>query len=379
MTNKECNHNQEFRRLDLPMYPKAFINEANFHKERGRVFVAMPFTAIHSNDLWKVLNGVCDIRGLNIHRGDKKSEPNPIVCDILEEIEKAEIIIADLTDLNPNVLYEAGIAHVRCDSVILLCKKGQQLPFNLSALRCIFFDLDAPQGRDNLADELRETLNSLILIGPPTIIDSKLERTQIIINDLQTLLKLPEEKIPKEKVLFSGGLSAFAIDENEPAEPGEEDYHKALIEEKKSLIDVAEKGFVIKCILTPPIYAYVKQRGIDMKKRLQCLLNFLKHDSKALHAIEWAVSPFRQKNHYIIGHISYLEGYKKGTLRGFDFTLRQMDSSAISANISLYETLFSHLESYTLETYKPPRMGDRRKELRQAMITCVEQSLKNLH
>lgn len=378
MNTNKCNHNQGFRRIDLPMYPKAFISEANFHKERGRVFVVMPFGMNHSDKLWRILRGVCDIRELNIHRADQRVDPNPIVCDILEEIEKAEIIIADLTDLNPNVLYEVGIAHVRCDSVILLCKKGQKLPFDLSSIRCIFFDLDEPRGDVDLAERLGKTLDSLRSIAPPIIIDSKLKRTQIIINDLQILAKLPKEEIPKEKILFSGGLSAFSISKNEPIQPGEEQYQEALIIEKESLINLAEKGFIIKCILTPPIYTHVKIDSIDVRKqRLQCLLDFLKSNDKALKNIEWVVSPFRQKNQYIIGHISYLEGYKKGTLRGFDFTLRQTDSNAISANISLYEVLFNSMEIYTLSTYGSPGIDDRCEALKQAMINCIKKSLEN--
>ncbi len=380
MNNNKGNYNQGFRRPDLPPYPKAFISAANFNKERNRVFVAMPFKAEHSNRLWEILEGVCKIRGLNIRRGDQSVVPNPVVCDILEEIEKAEIIIADLTGMNPNVLYEVGIAHVRCYSVILLCKKSQKLPFNLSSLRCIFFDLDASRGEADLADDLLKALDDLRRIGPPIIIDDKLKRTRIIINDLQALAKLPNEEIAKEKILFSGGLSAFAIADNEPFEPGEEEYHEALLKEKESLIELAEKGFTIKCILTPPIlYTQVKTGRIDVRKhRLQYLLNFLQSNDQALLTIEWAVSPFLQKNQYIIGHISYLEGYKKGTQRGYHFTLRQTDSNAISANISLYEALFSHMETYTLTTYGSPGVPDRREALRKAMINSVKQSLGSL-
>ena len=85
------------RRIDLPQYPKAFVAAARLAKERDRVFVAMPFEDEHPRILWRVIQGVCNIRGLNLRRADSSSYPDLIVADILEEIERAEIVVADLT------------------------------------------------------------------------------------------------------------------------------------------------------------------------------------------------------------------------------------------------------------------------------------------
>jgi hypothetical protein len=60
--------------------------------------------------------------------------------DVLAELERAQVVIADLTGLNPNVLYELGIAHARCESVVLLAPRNERLPFDLASLRCHFYD-----------------------------------------------------------------------------------------------------------------------------------------------------------------------------------------------------------------------------------------------
>lgn len=354
---------EHLRRTDLPLYPKAFISATRLSKERDRVFVAMPFRAEHTDELWKILQGVGEIYGFNIHRVDQRVEPNAIVSDILDEMERAEIIIADLTGLNPNVLYEVGIAHVRCDSVIILSQQGQELPFDLANIRCIFFDLSSREGKIDLAERLGRTLSALRTVGPPTVIESKIERTKTIINDLLVLNNLSDEDLSKEVVWHSGSLSAFSIDSTEPFQPEEEDYKRTLIEEK----DTLHSRFIL----------YDRIDVINI--RLRCLLQFLESKDNSLQNTEWVVSPFRQKNLYIIGNISCLEGYKKGIQRGFGLTLRQTDLNAISASISLYKVLFSHQETYTMATYgNSGNIINRRDALREATINCLKKSIEIL-
>lgn len=51
------------RRIDLPVYPKAFVANAQLKREPNRVFVAMPFEACHADDLWEIVTSVCKIHG----------------------------------------------------------------------------------------------------------------------------------------------------------------------------------------------------------------------------------------------------------------------------------------------------------------------------
>ncbi len=367
-------------RIDLPQYPKAFVASAKLAKERDRVFVAMPFEDEHTSNLWKVIEGVCSIRGLNLRRADSSSYPNPIVADILEEIERAEIVVADLTGLNPNVLYELGIAHVRCDSVILLCQKGQTLPFDLASFRVIFFDLSSNNERVALADRLGRTLDALRVVGPPTTIQSVLERTRLIIGDLETLAGRPDDELSKEVVWYSGFLSSFAISPEEPFPPEEEEYQKALMEEKESLLRLARRGCVIRCIITPPSPDALLRGNLDIAHgRVKTLLKFLKSQDQALKNIEWSVSPFRQKSLYLIGHVALYEGYKRGFQRGFGLTLRQTGLDAINACISLYEVLFEYQSTYTLANFGVGELDHRREALRLSTIKCLEDSLEYLH
>lgn len=67
--------------------------------------------------------------------GDEGNQQN-ILRDIIEPIYKADVVIADLTGLNPNVMYELGIAHTFNKKTIVITKDDlSKLPFDLKQYR----------------------------------------------------------------------------------------------------------------------------------------------------------------------------------------------------------------------------------------------------
>lgn len=365
------------RRIDLPLYPKAFIAAARLNREQGRAFVAMPFKAKHSDSLWKIIQSACSTCDLSIHRADESVLPNAIIADILEELEKAEIIICDLTGINSNVCYELGIAHARCDSVVLLCKEGEKLPFDFASIRCIFFNLTTSEGRLKLLENLSKTLEALKGSGSPMVIESAIDRTNLLCDDLQRLESLDDEELSKQTIWLSGFLTALAIDNNEPFKPNEIEYKNSLLKEKDTLLQLARRGCRIKAIITPIFYKdLVSYNQNYYKNRIQSLYRLITNtEETALKNIEWAVSPYRQKNICIIGNMSFFEGFKKGIQKGYGLTLRLSSNDAISANISLYEALFEKLATYTLTTYGHKlKQADRVQALRHSLIKCLKES-----
>lgn len=357
--------------------PKAMITRGRYSREKDRVFVSMPFKAPHSDALLRTLRGVCDIQGLEMTRADSTNRSSLVLADILEELERAEIIVVDLTNLNSNVLYELGMAHVRCDSVILIAEQGQELPFDLASMRCIFFDLGSAEGRLAFAERLGRGVREFKTEGAPSIIDSPLKRTKVIIDDLQTLAHSTDD-LSRETVWFSGSLSAFAISPQENFAPEEREYHQALLQEKEALLDLARNGCVVKGLITPPAsMAVIYDKSDRILARAKYLLEFLESSDPAHESIDWVLSPFRQKNMYIIGRISYVEGFKKDVQRGYGLTLRQTTLDAITAMTALYEALFERMVPLTIRDYYHGREGiPIRQVLRHATINCLKQSLE---
>lgn len=77
--------------------------------------------------------------------------------DIWTGITGSGIIIADLTNANPNVSYEIGLADVLGREVILICQ-GDKVPFDFLGQRLIVYQ-DSIAGTLKLREELIDRLN----------------------------------------------------------------------------------------------------------------------------------------------------------------------------------------------------------------------------
>lgn len=130
---------------DYLIYPKQF-QRAMIPVEKNRCFVIMPF----KSELDLVYGTIK--RGLNqtgyiCNRVDEVPGSTPIINKILTEILRSRYIIADLTDCNPNVFYELGIAHSFKDAsnIIILKQSGSKVPFDVTHLTYIEYEVDNPR------------------------------------------------------------------------------------------------------------------------------------------------------------------------------------------------------------------------------------------
>lgn len=78
-------------------------------------------------------------------RADTNDKIGIITKEIINEIISSDLIIVDLTNLNPNVMYEIGISHTIDKPTILMKNKRDDknpLPFDTQNHNTIFYDLD---------------------------------------------------------------------------------------------------------------------------------------------------------------------------------------------------------------------------------------------
>jgi hypothetical protein len=95
------------------------------------VFVLMPFDASF-NDIYKFgIKGAADDVGAYAERVDEQMYSGSILDRILNQISKADVIVADMTRRNPNVFYEVGYAHALGKVVLLLTQNADDIPFDL--------------------------------------------------------------------------------------------------------------------------------------------------------------------------------------------------------------------------------------------------------
>lgn len=74
-------------------------------------------------------------------RSDQIAEGGTITEQMFREIVGADVCVALLTGLNPNVFYELAVAQSAARPVIILIEKGLTLPFDVKDLRCIQYEM----------------------------------------------------------------------------------------------------------------------------------------------------------------------------------------------------------------------------------------------
>src|SRR6516165_4100707 len=94
-----------------------------------------PFKEPYDSIYQKILAPAIGAAGLVPVRGDQIRRPGDAVAQIWNAIREADICVADISETNPKVMYELGLAHAMQKQVILLIKKTRKAPFNLTAQR----------------------------------------------------------------------------------------------------------------------------------------------------------------------------------------------------------------------------------------------------
>jgi hypothetical protein len=101
--------------------------------------------------------------GLTIVRSDRISEPGEIPTQIFQYLRDAEVVIADVSGANPNVMYELGLRHSR-PNITLQVGEYERLPFDVGTIRTIQFVRDEA-GFIAVRDQLIESLRAALIAG----------------------------------------------------------------------------------------------------------------------------------------------------------------------------------------------------------------------
>jgi len=96
----------------------------------------------HADDVFDyIIKPAMEELGMEAFRADHIKESGLVSNQMFKAIFNYDLIIALITYRNANVFYELGISHYANKAVIILLEKGNELPFDLKDLRCVFYDL----------------------------------------------------------------------------------------------------------------------------------------------------------------------------------------------------------------------------------------------
>jgi hypothetical protein len=130
---------------------------------RPNAFIAMPFSTANDDVYRDALRPLIEQIGYEPVGVDEASRPGVILNDIWAYLTEASVVIAEITEPNPNVYYEIGVAHALRKPTILLAQRGTKLPFDVGPHWCIFYENTIP-GRARLLEALRSSLMTLGLV-----------------------------------------------------------------------------------------------------------------------------------------------------------------------------------------------------------------------
>lgn len=120
-----------------------------------RAFVLMPFEPEFENIYTDLIAPALESVGYEVAKADSFFDQRNILKDIIHGISHANLVVADLTSLNPNVMYELGIAHALSKPTIMLTQNMEEVPFDLRSYRIIVYSVRFNEVM-HLQEKLRE-------------------------------------------------------------------------------------------------------------------------------------------------------------------------------------------------------------------------------
>ena len=99
--------------------------------------------------------------GYSAMRADQISEPGIITSQVIQHVVEDPVVIADLTDRNPNVFYELAIRHAIRKPLVQIIKKGEAIPFDVAGTRTIHVDHHDLDSAEETKEEMVKQIMSV--------------------------------------------------------------------------------------------------------------------------------------------------------------------------------------------------------------------------
>jgi len=109
-------------------------------------FVLMPLKSARLNEIYKdIVKPTIESKGLDCFRANDYETNEVVMKDVWLGICQARVVIAEMSGLNANVMYELGMSHTFGTPTIMVGQPTEngKLPFDISHIRAIIYN-DAP-------------------------------------------------------------------------------------------------------------------------------------------------------------------------------------------------------------------------------------------
>lgn len=129
---------------------------------QGLVFCAMPFAPEFDSVFFELIAPAVADAGLTVLRTDQEETLKPIDRRIRDGIRNSALVLGDTTGLNPNVMYEIGLAHSLKKDTLLLRHDDGALPFDLRNIEVLQYSMpNCGALKPELSSRLKSAVNEI--------------------------------------------------------------------------------------------------------------------------------------------------------------------------------------------------------------------------
>jgi chaperonin GroEL len=131
-----------------------------------RCFVLLPLRSPFLGYFDKIIKPACADEGLLAVKADDVYGTRAVIRDIWDQIWAARIVVAIVTDQNPNVNYELGICHTLGVPTILVTERAEDVPFDYRHRRYVAYAPKEAGWEQKLGEDLGNTLRTVLSSVP---------------------------------------------------------------------------------------------------------------------------------------------------------------------------------------------------------------------
>jgi len=149
------------------MSKRALVQKEESKPDEKICFIISPIgeEGTPKNIKWKqvrkhIIDPVAEEKGYKTVRADNISKPGKITSQIVDYLRESDLVVADLSDSNPNVFYELGIRDAVRKPVILIRDSHFEIPFDIRDLSVLKYSLDLDEIEES-KKELAEYIDAI--------------------------------------------------------------------------------------------------------------------------------------------------------------------------------------------------------------------------
>lgn len=231
-----------------------------------------------------VIKPVLVEKGYKVHVAHEISSLGSITKQVIEHLLKDDLVITNLTELNPNVMYELAVRHAVRKPVVTIAEEGTVLPFDISDERAIFYRNDMA-GAFELTPRLKIAIEEAV---KETISDNPIYRVanSILINE--------SAEVPSIEKLLMHRLDGLEAVISELAKrtntANSSNYHPS---NNKYLKNSNLKGVLFAVSKTQSnVQEFID--ALELMNNVASVVEVNKARNKGLDIIEYVIKPFDQ-------------------------------------------------------------------------------------